>query len=214
VQLRYLALAVVAVLALLLAAACGGGNGDGGQEAEPTATPEPQDPVQQAIGRHVELVFQREYIGDCSQADVGTDVGKMCSNRLGERGNLLAFALGNTFSEPTHYAFVEDRGGQWFVIASPPLTRESQAVPGIPWPMRPGDQVVIVGVGSCATIGSGLNVREGPGLNQRAVDCISEGTTIQIGAGPVDGDNMQWFQIQGRAGWITGTYLRFPDAVQ
>jgi hypothetical protein len=207
-----LLLTLVIIPALI---ACGGGDGDGGgEEPEPTPTVQAASPAEQALGRHIEATFQRQYVGDCSKANVATDVGKMCSVKQGERNNAEAFAIGPTFSEGSHFAFVENRGGQWVVFGVTQITPAMLAVPGIPWPMRPGDEVVVVGVGSCGRVGEGLNVREGPGLNQAAVDCVGEGTRIRIGAGPVEGDNLQWYQIEGRAGWVSGVYLRFPDALQ
>lgn len=207
----------ISLLLLPLFLACGGGGDDGGDngngEPEATATPEARNPAEQALGRHIEAVFERQYAGDCSQANVATDAGKMCSVKQGERGTIQAFAIGTTFSEGSHLAFVENRGGQWVVFGVTQLTPAIRAIPGVPWPMRPGDEVVVVAVGRCGTVGEGLNVREGPGLNQSAVDCIGEGTTIRIGAGPVEGDNLQWYQVEGRAGWVTGVYLRFPDAI-
>ena len=57
-----------------------------------------------------------------------------------------------------------------------------------------------------------LNVREGPALNQAAVDCIADGETIVVASGPVDADGHLWWQVDGRAGWVVGDYLRFADA--
>jgi hypothetical protein len=57
-------------------------------------------------------------------------------------------------------------------------------------------------------------VREGPSLNQKAVDCIKDGTKVRLVAGPSAADGIQWWQVEGRTGWISGDYLRYPDAAQ
>jgi hypothetical protein len=211
--LQRIALAFILSLSVLLLA-CGGGNDGSDATEEPTATAEPGNPAEMALGQYILATFQKEYVGDCSKAEVARDAGRMCSVHQGERAGQQAFAIGNTFSEGSHWAFVENRGGQWVVTTAVPITQESLAVPGIPWPIRPDDEVVVVVVGGCGTVGGGLNVREGPGLNQAAVDCIAEGTRIRISAGPVDVDNLQWYQIQGRSGWVAGVYLRHPDALE
>ena len=64
------------------------------------------------------------------------------------------------------------------------------------------------GTGQC------LNVREGPGLNQKAVDCLPDGARIRIATGPAMGDDIQWWQVQGRSGWVAADFLRYPDAAQ
>jgi hypothetical protein len=103
---------------------------------------------------------------------------------------------------------LEDRGGQWAVASTTILNADTAAVPGIPWPLRTGVDVVVAGGKPC------LNVREGPGLNQRAVDCLADGTRLRLATGPVALDNINWWQIEGRAGWVSGDYLRYPDAAQ
>jgi hypothetical protein len=30
----------------------------------------------------------------------------------------------------------------------------------------------------------------------------------------VEADGLQWWQVEGRNGWVAGTYLRYPDAAQ
>jgi hypothetical protein len=57
-------------------------------------------------------------------------------------------------------------------------------------------------------------VRVGTTITQQAVDCIRDGTTIRLTAGPTVADNINWYQVEGRTGWVSGTYLRYPDATQ
>jgi hypothetical protein len=201
---------------LLLLAACGGGGNDNAAKPTPeaTATPAGSGPAEQALARYVETTLNKPYLEDCAKADTTRDVGKVCSVFRGERNNQRAYALGNTFSEGTQWAILEERNGQWNVVHTPAITRDNASVPGIPWPLRTGVDVVVVGVGGCGTVGSGLNVREGPALNQRAVDCVSEGTVVQLASGPAPGDNLQWWQLAGRSGWVAADFLRYPDAAQ
>jgi hypothetical protein len=98
--------------------------------------------------------------------------------------------------------------GQWTLASAQNLTPDVAAVPGIPWPLRTGVDVVVAGANPC------VNVREGPSLNQRAVDCIRDGTVIRLAAGPTAADNIQWWQVSGRTGWVSGDFLRYPDAAQ
>lgn len=197
--------------AVPLLAACFGG-GDDKPVAEPTPEPTPplgSGPAEQALGNWVQTTLGKSYLEDCTKATVERDTGKTCSVFRGERGNMRAYVLGTTFSEATQWAFVQERNGQWNVIQAQPITPETAAIPGVPWPLAPGNEVVVVG-----TAPECLNVREGPALNQKAVDCIKEGTKIVIAAGPSMGDNLTWWQVQGRSGWVASTYLRFPDALQ
>jgi hypothetical protein len=47
----------------------------------------------------------------------------------------------------------------------------------------------------------------------RAVDCIRDGTRIKLSAGPTEGDRIIWYQVEGRTGWVSADYLRYPDAL-
>jgi hypothetical protein len=190
--------------------ACGGGDGDGG-DATPTAEPTAvgSGPAEQALARHVESTLQRPFVEDCTKADQANDVNKICATFRGERQNQRAYIIGPTFSEPTQWVVMEDRGGgQWAVASTTVLNADTAAVPGIPWPLRVGAEVVVAGGNPC------LNVREGPGLNQKAVDCLADGTQIRLATGPVAVDNISWWQVEGRAGWVSGDFLRYRDAAQ
>jgi uncharacterized protein YraI len=80
-------------------------------------------------------------------------------------------------------------------------------VPGIPWPLTVGAEVVVTSTGQC------LNVRDGPGLAMTAIDCLEDGRTIKLGEGPEEVDDFQWWRIDGRDGWVAADWLRYPDAV-
>jgi hypothetical protein len=163
-----------------------------------------------------------DYAGDCSTvtpggpaqtpgagATVPPTANRLCSVKRGDREGVAGYVLGQPLSEPTRYIFLEQRGGQWQVTYSPLITPDTRTVPGIPWPLKPGAEVVVVGTG-----GECLNVREGPALSQAAVDCIAENTRIRLASGPADSDNRQWWQVDGRSGWVASDYLRYPDAAQ
>jgi hypothetical protein len=213
------AIGAIFIIAIVIGFACFASSGDDDNtvSANPTATPSPQfsGPAEEALGRYVESTLGTPYLEDCSRADASQDTGKTCSTFRGEREGQRAYVLGRTFSEGTQWAFLgQTSGGQWAVVNTTPITRDNAAVPGIPWPLRTGVDVVVTGAGSCGTVGDGLNVREGPALNQRAVDCISDGTVVQLSSGPAPGDNFQWFQLAGRTGWVVSDYLRYPDAAR
>ena len=202
-------LAVVVSFGLL---ACGGGSSTK-EEPTPVASATPSDAAQQALSKQIETSFAAQYGGDCG-AQPAAEHGKFCSVVRGERDGVRAYAVGPVGAEGRAWIFLANQNGQWNVAQVKQITRDSSAVPGIPWPLRTGVDVVVAGAGVCRTVGNGLNVREGPSLQQRAVDCLSDGMRIKLATGPVDGDNLIWWQIEGRAGWVTDTYLRYPDAAQ
>ncbi len=204
-RLRFLA-----APAVILAVACFGGGG--GEEPTPTptptATPSPGDRAEEALAAYVATTTAVGFVADCSKANVNIDVGKICASFSGERGDQRAYVLGLTFSEFGEWAIVEERNGAWRVVKTIPITFDSLAVPGIPWPLRTSVDVVVTGTGRC------LNVREGPSLAEAAVDCIDEGATITLAAGPTLADEIEWWQVDGRSGWVSGDYLRYPDAAE
>ena len=193
---------------LMLSLACGGGGDDAPPTPVPTPAPEFSGPAEQALARYVETTLMKGFVEDCTKADSQNDAGKICSTFRGEREGVRAYALGQTFSEGIEWAFVGQNAGQWAVVHTVKLTPDNRGVPGIPWPLRSGVDLVVVGADPC------VNVREGPSIQQRAVDSICDGTRIQLGGGPAMGDGFQWWQLAGRTGWVVADYLRYPDAAQ
>ena len=197
---------------LLAGVACFGGGG--GADSPPAETPEPTSAAgvpgspEQALARYVQQTLQKPFVEDCTRADVAVDVNKVCASFRGERDQQRAYVLGLTFSEFTEWVILEKQGSEWKVASTSALNADTAAIPGIPWPLRTGVDVVVAGAQPC------LNVREGPALNQKAVDCISDGATIKLSAGPLVADGFQWWQVQGRAGWVAGDFLRSPDAAR
>jgi hypothetical protein len=207
----FAAVFVMAVLAVfLISGGDGGPNSSAG--AEPTAGPPEEAPVsgpaEQALARYVQITLNKGFVEDCAKAQAGQDAGKLCSVFRGERGNHRAYILGLVASEPSQWAFLENQGGNWQVVHTPAITRDNSSVPGIPWPLVAGGDVVVIGAAPC------VNLREGPSIKKRAVDCIADGTRIRLAAGPAPADNFQWWQVQGRTGWVVSDFLRYPDATQ
>jgi hypothetical protein len=207
--LPIVALGILILIVVIVAVLCSGGDGDDEAPAatpSPEATPTVQTGSQQetAILQHVQSTQEAPYAGPCPDADPAADVGKICSFYRGEREGVHAFVLGLTFSEGLEWAFVAMEGGAWRVAEVTPITPESAAVPGIPWPLSAGAEVVVVGTGSC------LNVRTEPGGD--AVDCITEGSAIVLAAGPEEARDLKWWRVEGRDGWVAADYLRYPDA--
>jgi hypothetical protein len=189
--------------------ACGGGGGD---KAEPTpavtATAVGSHPAEVALGQQIQTAQNKQYAGDCAQTDAGRDAGKVCSVFKGERNTQRAYVIGPVASQGTDWVILENRNNQWAVVQTTPINVDTAGVPGVPWPLRAGIEVVVAGADPC------LNVREGPALNQKAVDCLANGSKLQIASGPAMGDGISWWQVQGRSGWVSGDYLRYPDAAQ
>lgn len=232
--LPVLAVAIVVgvVAAIVFVFDVGGGDGDGEQEtvaSSPTVAPSPtpsRSPEETAIDDYVRTVLNGTYSGDCSAAVVnqqqpaatapagdGTPgpapaANSLCSQHRGEREDVKAYVLGLPLAEPSYWVFLEPVGGGFQVLDAVEITTEVTAVPGTPWPLRPGAEVVVTGAAPC------LNVREGPALDQAAPDCIPDGTTVIVASGPVEGDGYQWWQLEGRAGWVVDLYLRYPDESQ
>ncbi len=209
--------AVQALLGLaLLAAAC---SSDGGAKPGTTvpngstpgatasgATVSPAS-AEDALGRYGQRVLSQGFVPNCQDEKRPDDVGKQCASKLGERGDLVAYALGPTFSfPPTRIMILKPEAGDWVLVSTSNLD-PSKSAPGIPWPLVVvGAKVVVTG-----TAPDCLKIREGPGTASKEVDCIKDGTEVTIVAGPTDKDNIQWWQLQDH-GWAAGDYLRYPDS--
>lgn len=210
----------------LVVAACGGG----GKKASvlPTALPTqtaagagatgasgPAGPVaagdpNEVIKAWVQQMFQKDYAPDCTATDATKDTGKYCGAFKGDRGQDKAYTVGPVFSQATHWVIVEARNNQWVLASAIPLTPDMASIPGIPWPLATGVDLVVASGGDPPCV----NVREGPALAQKAVDCIKNGAKVRLTAGPTKADNYDWWQVEGRTGWVAGLYLRYPDAAQ
>lgn len=196
-----------------LVACGGGGGGDGSNDEQPTpeatqATPQ-NDAALAAVGNFV-LSVQKEYAGDCATSGAPQDATKLCSTQKGERGNQRAYQLVQMGGQPAYWLIVQQAGQAWTIASNTAIKQGNVSTPGIPWPLTIGAEVVIAGVAPDPC----LNVRDAPGLNSNAVDCVKDGTRIKLFAGPQVVDNIAWWQIEGRTGWVSGDFLRYPDAAQ
>lgn len=206
-------LAAVAVPALLLAACFGDDDssepGVTATTPTPAGSPTPETAeAEAALGTYARQTLQMEYVGDCESAVLPDDEGKLCTSFQGDRGPMKAFLAGPAFVEFDRWLFVELKAGQWRAAGEFPIRPQADDVPGIPWPLTVGAQVVVVGTGQC------LNVREGAGLGSPAIDCLNDGTTIKLGEGPEEVDDFEWWRIADRDGWIASDWLRYPDAAE
>lgn len=178
--------------------------------SEPEATPTPQVPgAVDALGEWVQQNRSVAFVGLCSQAQQGVDVGKLCANQIGERGDMRAYALGPTFSDPTATAMVQKSGDQWTVVWVRNRDPSGPEVPGIPWPLEAGDRVVVVGLDDC------LRIREQPTQQGNQLACVPQGTTAIVQEGPVEAETFTWWRIAGEGfnGWAAGTWLRLESEI-
>jgi hypothetical protein len=200
--------AAVLLLSCAALAACGGDGGAGGGGA--TATPERPGP-EDVLGEWVRTNRNVDFVGDCSNAREGLDVGKLCSAQIGKRGTRYAYALGPTFSESTALAILNEGDEGWTVVSVNNRDPSAPEVPGIPWPLQVGDAVVVIGLGE----GDCLRIREQPTQEGKQLQCMPDGSTAIIQEGPVDAETFTWWRIAGEGfnGWAAGTWLRLQDAI-
>lgn len=205
-------LAIVGSLAAILAvaltaAACGGGKSN-----TPAATPTPNVPGPvDAVASWVRTNRNVDFVGECTSAKPGIDVGKLCVLPAGTRGTRRAYNLGPTFSDTTALAIVEQKPEGWTVLSVKNRDPSAGAVPGIDWPLQIGDAVLVIGLGDVDC----LRVREQPTQQAKQTICIPDGTKAIIQEGPVDAETFTWWRIAGDGfnGWAAGTWLRLPDAI-
>jgi hypothetical protein len=195
------------LLAPALAAACSGG---GSKTSSATATPKVPGPVD-VISDWVRTNRNVDFVGECSRAAQGLDVGKLCVTEAGTRGTRKAYHLGPTFSDYTALALVEQKPDGWTVLSVTNRDPSAGAVPGIAWPLQVGDQVVVIGLGEedC------LRVRDLPTQQGKQLNCVPNGTKAIVQEGPTDAETFSWWRIAGDGfnGWSAGTWLRLPDAI-
>lgn len=82
-------------------------------------------------------------------------------------------------------------------------------IPGTPASPPAGDYVVVQAGGDC------LNLRQEASLAAGVIECIPDGTTLEVLGGPVLADGIQWMQVRmpdGRTGWSASAYLKSVDA--
>lgn len=207
-----LLVSVLAAAALALACSSNGSPAPPTNTQPPGSTTEPSTPgdgeapatsAEEAIQRYVQNRLIQGFVADCSKASRPDDVGKQCAKLLGKRGDLRAYALGPTFSDPTRTLVLKPENGDWTLLYIQNI--DANSPPGIPWPLEIGAQVVVAG-----TAPDCLKIRAAPGTGSEQTDCIDDGLTATVVAGPVQQDDIEWWQLEGR-GWAAGDYLRYPE---
>jgi hypothetical protein len=197
-----------ALCAMALAvAACGGG---GSSKPAATATPTQPGPLD-ALGDWVRANRNVDFVGDCTSAKPGVDVGKTCASLLGTRGTRRAYSLGPAFAEATALAILEQTAEGWTVLSVKNRDPSTGSVPGIDWPLQVGDQVIVIGLGDPDC----LRIREQPTQQGKQLNCMPDGTKAIVQEGPVDAETFRWWRIAGDGfnGWAAGTWLRLPEAI-
>lgn len=190
----------------LLGAACSGGTDT------PDATPTPERPgPEQVLGDWVAANRNVTFIPNCNDARDGIDLGKLCATLVGERGTRRAFALGPTFSDPTALAILEEKPGGWEILSVTNRDPSQGDIPGIPWPLQPGDRVVVIGLGE----NDCLSIRDQPSQTAERLNCMPDGTRAIVQAGPEEAETFTWWRIAGDGfnGWAVDNWMRLEDAI-
>ena len=200
----------------ILTAACFIGGGDGNKTPAPTPTP-PLPTAEDVISGWARENRNVEYIGECSKAKEGVDVGKLCSTLVGQRGRDRAYAIGPTFSEYTATLLMEEDASAGWVVLTVTNRDPNEEVPGIDWPLAPGDRVLFIGLGpdDC------LSIREQPSLQANRTICMPDGTEAIIQDDPLIGpkglevDGFTWWHVAGDGfdGYAVDVYMRLPEAI-
>jgi hypothetical protein len=88
----------------------------------------------------------------------------------------------------------------------PSPTAEPTVAPGVVPPTITVDYYATV----INTAGVGVSVRGGPSTANVRVTVVPEGSLLLVVGGPVEGDNLVWWQIRledGTEGWVAGDFL-------
>jgi hypothetical protein len=173
---------------------------------ETPASPTPTTPgPEQLVAQYVREQIGGVWAGDCDRTNVLSDTGKYCAKFFSERNGVRAYRIAQTFAEPTHWAFVDQIDGVWRLAAVDPIVADD-AAPGVPWPLKIGDTVIVTGTGSC------LNVRAAPRPDAPVRNCLKDGTEVTVVEGPRFVEGRRWWLLAGE-GWGADSYLRYPDAI-
>ena len=214
---KALQLAPMFLAAAIFASACFGvGGGSGDKTPDPSPTP-PLPTAEDVISGWVRENRSVDYIGECSKAKPGVDVGKLCSTLVGQRGRNRAYTLGPTFSEYTSTLLMEEDASAGWLVLSVNNRDPNAEVPGIDWPLTPGDRVIFIGLGpdDC------LSIREQPAIAGNRTICMPDGTEAIIQDDPLTGpkgleaDGFTWWHVAGDGfnGYAVDIYMRLPEAL-
>ena len=200
------AMAVTALCAIAaLAAGCGLGGGDGGGQDGESTPVAVATPPEEALRLYVQRRLLQGFVDDCDEARRPDDIAKQCARFIGERDGMRAYELGPTLAPYTRLIILAQVDDAWTVVHLERRDPAQPATPVIPWPLRIGATVVVTTTDDC------LRVREEPGLDAREVDCLDNGSVVTISGGPVEVDDLEWWQLGGREGWSASNWLRYPE---
>jgi hypothetical protein len=202
---------VLILVSLFAATAIACSDADTDTPAGPTGTVESGLPPESAIGFWVQNRLNQGFVPDCEDASRPEDVGKQCARYLKTRTvgptEYVAYGLGPVFQYPTRIFILTRAENGWSLVRLQELD-PGAPVPGMPWPIAVGADLVVVGTGDC------LNVRERPGVGAPEVECLPDGTEVKVAAGPVEIDGIEWWQLEVWNGWSSSDYLRYPDDLE
>jgi hypothetical protein len=200
---------------LVFAPACdtfgGGGEETGAASTEnaPEGTPQANvESPETALERWVQNRLNVGFVANCDDASRPDDIGKQCATRRGERDGMFAFELGPAFSDYTRLIILSRAGDSWTIAHMENRDPNAPDVPGIPWPLQAGAELVVAG-----TDPDCLRIREQPGVDAEQVECLADGTDVLITEGPVQIDDFDWWRLEGY-GWAVGNYLRYEEDVE
>jgi hypothetical protein len=160
---------------------------------------------EEALSLYVQRRLSQRFVAKCEDAKRPDDIGKQCARKLGERNGMLAYALGPAFGDYTRIMILKQEDGVWTIAQQVSRDPDQPAIPGVPWPLEVGADVVVVG-----TAPDCLKIREQPTTAGTQLGCLEDGSTATVVAGPVDADDIQWWQLEDQ-GWAASDYLRYPD---
>jgi hypothetical protein len=210
-RLRWPVLIVVILAALAVGGFYGfsvihGNNNDDNAKAQATPTPGESVTAEQALAAYVQGTLQQPYLGDCSTVvAAATPQPGLCSTERSDRLERKAYLVGANPLQFQKWVFLLRQGNVWAVQSALDVKPDSLSAPGAPWPLEKGAVVIVGGTGTC------LNVRVSPSIKADAVDCIADGEKIVLEQGPVEADGFEWWQPQGRSGWVASDWLRYAD---
>ena len=188
------------------AIACGADSSGSGAKATATGLASaPATSPEEVLRLYVERRLTVGFVPDCDDAKRPDDIGKQCAKRVAERDGLLAYALGPAFSEYTRLIILRPAGDTWAIEHLEERNPNLPPPPGIPWPIQIGATLIVAG-----TDPDCLRLRDRAGLQGSELGCLDDGTVVEIVSGPVEVDNLEWWQLENY-GWAAGTYLRYPD---
>jgi hypothetical protein len=156
---------------------------------EPTPTRGPALELRAALEDLVRDELDAQYIGSCSpQGDV---VQGICSDQLYLTSDLATYYLGTAVNNPQGEAVLLHDESGW----TGTFHRYQMG------DLAVGANVVVIGAGDC------LNFRVQPNAGGERLTCQLDGTRGVIVDGPVQADDITWWQVEGY-GWATAEYLR------